>query len=212
MENDKLQYLSDKIYTLMENDDYKPMKFKDFAYIFDIHSKNQKNLLSNALNYLIKEKKIRYVNNRYSLVNSNVYEGIFEKGKGLFGFVSSAELEEDVFVLGSESMDAFSGDRVKVEIIKEKEGERKREGRIIEIIEKVKRQTVGTFHKEKTFGFVVSDNSNFTNDIYIPKSGIKHAKNKDKVVVEITEFPKNKNWVGKITKVLGSKNDDGVAP
>ncbi|EDS72717.1 ribonuclease R [Anaerofustis stercorihominis DSM 17244] len=211
MKNDKLLYLSEQIISVMENDEYKPMKFNDFAFIFDMHSKNQKNLLSNSLNYLIKEKKIKYINNRYSPTCSNIYEGVFEKGRGLFGFVNVEGLDEDIFVVGSESMDAFSGDKVKVEVIKEKEGDRKREGRIVEITEKVKRQTVGTFYKEKTFGFVVSDNPNFTNDIYIPKAGIKYAKNKDKVVVEITDFPKDKkNWVGKITKVLGRKDENGV--
>lgn len=210
MKNDKLLYLSEQIYLLMKNDDYKPMKFKDFAYIFSLHSKNQKNLLSNALNHLISEKMIKYVDGRYSLTTNKVYEGIYDKGKGLFGFVSVDELDEDIFVLGSDSMDAFSGDKVKVEIIKEKQGDKKREGRIIEITSKVKRQTVGTFFKEKTFGFVVSDNPKFTNDIYIPKSGIKYAKNKDKVVVEITDFPKGKNWVGRITKVLGHQGDEGL--
>ena len=192
MKNDKLLYLSEQIYLLMKNDDYKPMKFKDFAYIFLFIQKIKKNLLSNALNHLISEKMIKYVDGRYSLTTNKVYEGIYDKGKGLFGLVSVDELDEDIFVLGSDSMDAFSGDKVKVEIIKEKQGDKKREGRIIEITSKVKRQTVGTFFKEKTFGFVVSDNPKFTNDIYIPKSGIKYAKNKDKVVVEITDFPRVK--------------------
>lgn len=210
MKNDKLEYLSEQIYLLMENDDYKPMKFKDFAYIFDMHSKNQKNLLSNALNYLISEKKIKYIKNRYLLMDSGIYEGIFEKGRGSFGFVSTKELDEDIFVAGKDTMDAFSGDTVRVEIIKEKQEGKKREGKITEIIKKVKRETVGTFYKEKTFGFVVSDNPSFTNDIYIPKSGIKYAKDKDKVVVEITDFPKGKNWVGRINKVLGHLGDEGL--
>lgn len=70
---------------------------------------------------------------------------------------------------------------------------------------------VGTFQKQKNFGFVVPDNLKIAQDIFIAKEHINGAVDGHKVVVEILNYGKdNKNPEGKITEILGHINDPGV--
>ncbi len=74
-----------------------------------------------------------------------------------------------------------------------------------------KNQIVGTFKKNKDFGFVVPDNRKIGSDIFIAKRNMKNAKNEQKVVVQITKYPKKeKSAEGKIIEVLGNKDEAEV--
>jgi len=71
-----------------------------------------------------------------------------------------------------------------------------------------KKNIVGTFKKNKDFGFVIPDNSKIGSDIFIAKRNMKNAKNGQKVVVQIIKFPKKeKNAEGKIIEILDNENE-----
>jgi ribonuclease R len=58
---------------------------------------------------------------------------------------------------------------------------------------------------------VVPDNKRISFDIFIPGSQINDAKNNQKVVAQITEWPQqNRNPEGKITEILGYQDEKGV--
>ena len=70
-----------------------------------------------------------------------------------------------------------------------------------------KNQIVGTFIKNSNFGFVVPDNKEIKTDIFIQKSNFRKAKNKQKVVVEITKPEmRNKKPEGKIIEIIKGEN------
>lgn len=77
--------------------------------------------------------------------------------------------------------------------------------------ENTKETIVGTFTKNKSFGFVVPDNKKISKDIFISKKYFSGAKSNDKVVVQITkpEIDGNKPE-GKIIEILGNINIAGV--
>lgn len=84
-----------------------------------------------------------------------------------------------------------------------------------EKIEKIKdskkEQIVGTFKKNRNFGFVVPDDKKLGSDIFIAKRNMKQAKNEQKVVVQITKFPKKqKSAEGKIIEIIGDKDEAEV--
>jgi ribonuclease R len=51
---------------------------------------------------------------------------------------------------------------------------------------------VGTFEKDKNFGFVVPDDKRIYQDIFMPKDEIKDVKNGYKVVVEMVRWPQKR--------------------
>lgn len=141
-----------------------------------------------------------------------ILEGILSINNKGFGFLEPDDAnEQDVFISKDELNLALDNDRVKVEIIREAEDGKRPEGKVLEIIERNQDVLVGEFEKVKSFGFVVLDGNKSNHDIFIPKQNINGAKNKDKVIVEITHFnKKDKNPTGKIVEVLGNTNDTGI--
>ena len=116
----------------------------------------------------------------------------------------------DVFISQNNLNSANDKDRVKIEIIKEKEYGKNAEGKVVEILQRNTSQIVGLYKKNKGFGFVISDKDNLSSDIYIDEKFSKKAKNNDKVVCEIIKYPKIGSPEGRIVEVLGNKNDFNV--
>ena len=75
-----------------------------------------------------------------------------------FGFVELEDEEDDIFIPANAVGTAMHQDTVRV-LVKEKNGGGKRqEGKIIEILERGTTEVVGTFQRERDYGFVLCDN------------------------------------------------------
>lgn len=140
------------------------------------------------------------------------YEGIFRLASKSFGFVKlniGTPKEEEIYVSNKDAMDAMNDDRVLVKIISNSVGDnKKREGKIIKILERDTDIVVGVFEPNKGFGFVRPINVKIPFDIHIEKKYWGKAV-KDSIV-EVKLMPKkNKkdNPEGVIVKVLGHKDD-----
>ena len=137
--------------------------------------------------------------------------GTYRKNQKGFGFVKLDDQEEEIYIARENSLNALNGDTVGIEITKKQEADKKEEGKIIKIIRHEKNTVVGTFQKNRNFGFVVPDDKNFGTDIFISKANWGKARNRHKVLVQITKYPeKGKNAEGKIIEVLGGVNEAGV--
>ena len=137
-------------------------------------------------------------------------EGIFRRHERGFGFVVIEDQEDDIYIAKEDSKDAFSGDRVLVKLKKKSNGARQ-EGIILKVIEHKKDTLVGTFQKNKNFGFVIPDDKKLCRDIFISKKNFGKARNNHKVLVQITKYPqKGKKAEGKILEVIGNVNEAGI--
>ena len=142
--------------------------------------------------------------------NSRIVEGYFRRHEKGFGFVIVDGQEEDIHIAKEDSKDAFSGDRVLVKL-KRKSGGLRQEGIVLKVLEHKKDTLVGTFQKNKNFGFVVPDDKKLCRDIFIPKKYFGKARNNHKVLVQIIKYPqKGKKAEGKIVEVLGNVNEAGI--
>lgn len=139
--------------------------------------------------------------------------GTYRKNQKGFGFVKLEDQEEEIYIAKEHSLNALNGDVVGIEIIAQanKELAQKEEGKIVKIIRHEKNTIVGTFQKNRNFGFVVPDDKNFGTDIFISKSNWGKARNNHKVLVKITKYPeRGKNAEGEIVEVIGGVNEAGV--
>ena len=88
---------------------------------------------------------------------------------------------------------------------------RRKEGKIIKILERGIKTVVGTLQKNQNFGFVIPDNLRFDSDIFVSKSQCKNLTSGFKVMVEITDYgDARRSPEGKIIEVLGHKDDPRV--
>lgn len=138
--------------------------------------------------------------------------GTFVANAKGFGFVEFEDEEkQDIFIPSEFVGNALNGDIVSIKIIKEGKAEKRAEAKIIKVLKRDKETVVGTFQKNRNFGFVVPDDKKFHTDIFISKNNCQKAKNHDKVVTKILKYPeKGKNAEGEIVEVLGNVNQAGV--
>ena len=137
--------------------------------------------------------------------------GTYRKNQKGFGFVKLEGQEEEIYISKENSYNALNGDTVAIKITSEKEADKKAEGKIVKIVRHEKDTVVGTFQKNRNFGFVVPDDKNFGTDIFISKSHWGKARNNQKVIVKIIKYPeKGKNAEGEIIEILGGVNEAGI--
>lgn len=135
------------------------------------------------------------------------YTGILEKTKSGFGFVRREE-GGDIFISRRNMGGAMHGDTVVADLLPEHLCTRNREGIIEKVLSRGVTEVVGTFQKNKRFGFVVSDDKRNNDDVFVKKSDFHGACNGDKVVVKITRYPeKNVSAEGKVTEIVSRCGD-----
>lgn len=102
-----------------------------------------------------------------------------------FGFVTVEGEPDDIFIPAEYVNGAMHMDTVEITISPVTTGRRK-EGKVVSVIERGMKQVVCTYEASDNFGFAVPDNTRFGTDIFIPKERSKGAMSGHKVVVEIT--------------------------
>ncbi len=202
------QMLADMI---LNNELYVPMKAKEIAMLLDI-PKAKRSELMEVLDSLVADGTIGVSKKGKYMKPENVaLVGTFESTSRGFGFVVIPDREDDIFVKANDTMNVFYHDKVKVVITTEKNGGKRAEGKIVAIVEHEVKEVVGTFQKNRTYGFVIPDNAKINCDIFIPQEFMNGAVEGSKVVASISDYgSQSKNPQGKVTEVLGHIDDPGV--
>jgi len=124
-------------------------------------------------------------------------------------YVIAEEYENDIHIQPNKTLNAMHGDTVKVKLYASRKS--KPEGEIIEIIERSKTDFVGVIQLSKKFAFLVPSNNRVHVDIYVPLEKLKGAKDGQKAIARITEWPKGAlNPIGEIIDVLGDVGNNNT--
>ena len=196
---------------ILNNELYVPMKTKEIAILLNV-PKDKRCELQEVLDALVAEGTIGVSKKgKYMKPDNVALIGVFESTSKGFGFVSVEGQEKDIFIKASDTKNAFYHDKVKVVVTLPQKGDRKAEGKIIEIVDHEVKTLVGTYQKNKNFGFVVPDNQKISCDIFVSKEHEQGAVTGSKVVVKITDYGTHtKNPEGRITEVIGHIDDPGT--
>jgi len=125
-------------------------------------------------------------------------------------YITVPELDEDIFIAANNTGHALNGDKVKVHLFPMRKG-RKTEGQIVEVVERSRTSFVGTVQISGKFAFLVPDDVSMPVDIFIPKEAINNAKNGQKAIARMTDWPEHsKNPFGEISQVLGDPGNNDV--
>ena len=200
-----------RIVSFINDDKYKPMTLTEIGIALGLeNSQETMNIMRELLDdmYVIVTKKDRII----SPNQAGIFVGKFISHRKGFGFVESdKEDERDLYIASKDVNGAMHGDRVLAEVTREASGGRRAEGRIINVIKRVKTQIVGTFKPHEHFAFVIPRGNELRTDVYIQEKHFNGAMEDDVVVVEITQWAKeDKKPEGKIVEVLGYKGNRGI--
>ena len=211
MDKESFEKRKKVINDLIHDKCYVPMKAKEIAMLLNI-PREQREDLNQVLDALVLEGKIGVSKRgKYGRAENTALVGTFESTEKGFGFIVVEGLDEDVFVREKDINGALHHDKVQFIITEEKTDGRRREGKVLRVLERGMEQIIGIFEKNGAYGFVVPDNQRFAKDIFIPKNKINGAVNGHKVVVKINSYGDNEhNPEGEVVRILGHVNDPGV--
>ncbi len=127
-----------------------------------------------------------------------------------FGFVVTEDDSGDVFLSARQMLSLFHGDKVLIRIAHvDKKG--RREGDLVEVLERANTHFVGKFNIENNMGIVSSENKRIAQSLLIPDFEKINVQPNDMVVAEIIKQPTRKTYaIGKITEVLGRHMAPGM--
>lgn len=197
------------IISIFSRNPKKNLNYKQLANQLLVKVSEEKSLVMEILEELRNEGILEEVTTgkfKFKPTVGNIV-GKVEIAQGGYGFVISDELEEDVFISKDNLKHALHGDTVKVFLY----ARRKKynpEGEVVEIMERARENFVGVIDVQAKFAFFQADSRQMPYDLFIPLERLKGAKNNQKVVARITDWPaKAKNPFGEVVEVLG---DQGV--
>ena len=190
---------------------YRSMSVKEMAMVLQVPSRDKKDFRE-VLDALAREAKISIdLKGKIKPLPADVKVGKYMATQRGFGFVRVEGEDDDIFIPGSYTKSALDGDTVQVLVKKEGGEGKRREGQVLNILERGNSVLVGTYTRSRNFGFVTPDNQKFTKDIYVAKAESKGAVTGHKVVVEITDFgDEQRKPEGRVLEILGHVNDPGV--
>ena len=189
----------------------KPLKFKDIAAELQLSEDEERSVaLSRRLGAMERDGQV--VRNRrggYCVVNTRdlVAGRVIGHADG-FGFMRPDEGGDDLFLSARQMKQLWHGDRI-VARVTGIDHRGRREGAVVEVLERGVERLVGRLHLESGVGFVIPDNKRQIHEVLIPDEHRGGAGDRQMVLVEIIQQPGDwKQPIGRIVEVLG----DHMAP
>ncbi|MCQ2547409.1 MAG: ribonuclease R [Clostridia bacterium] len=164
--------------------------------------------MARKINKTQKNKRFLESSKNYKAPN-NPYVGIFKKHSKGFGFVEKENGETICFVSKRDTKGAMNNDLVEIDLIPKKYWSKDSpEGYVTKILERNITQVVGVLERHQSFGFVVPEDIDVKDDIFISKANLGKYKNDDYVLVEITKYPDAfNNAEGVIVELVAKAKD-----
>jgi ribonuclease R len=202
--------LSNNILSVFSAHPKRAFNYKQLAADLLITDPAEKRLITTLL-YELKEKETieEVTTGKFRLkAKGGTVIGTVDMARGGFGYIVSETLKDDVFVSQDNLNHALNGDTVKVLVYAHRKS-RGLEGEVVEIIERARETFVGTVEIANHFAFLVPDTRQMPFDLFIPLDKLNGAKQGQKAIAKITEWPRNaKNPFGEIIEVLGNQGEN----
>ena len=201
----------EKTLQFLSGQPHKPLKLRELAKLMDVPEGDYGSFRRSIRSMLRDGLLVKMKRGRIGLPGKvNVVAGRLVSGRSGYGFVVPDDGNEDVYVRDENMGHAFHGDRVLVTILGRRRGPA-REGTITKILKRTKQDLVGTFHRSKLSDYVTPDDHKISREIYIAAENSKDAKDGQKVVVSLVDWPDvHTGPEGKIVEVLGYPDDPGM--
>ena len=199
---------------------FKPMNYKQIAKIMGVRDAAGKDVIFQVLETLARDGQLIEHHpysytlnpdlvNEYGPKPSYVVGTVDMKSTGK-AYVVPEDGGEDIQIASNNTGKAFHGDKVKVAMFPKRKS-KKTEGEIVEVLRRARTEFVGIFSISHGYAFVVSDRVTMPINFYIPRGSYKGARDGQKVIVKLTDWPDNsRNPFGEVVKVLGTPGENNV--
>ena len=187
----------------------KPVTFKDICKELQVKDKIAKHQTSFIIKNLVTDGAIKEIGHgKYGAKSTQeYYEGKIEKITSGAGYVICDGMDQDVFVSARNAGQTLGGDIVRIVLTGNHTGKNP-EGVVVSIVKRGRTTFVGNMRVDARHSFMTPDNSRIGTDFYVPKDKLNGAKNGDKVLVTLLDWPKKANSpFAEVTTVIGAARD-----
>ena len=187
-----------------------PLGGEEIAGLLEVTEPEDLESLRRRLNAMERDGQLlRNRRDRYCVVNqTDLIAGRVIAHPDGFGFLRPDDGGEDLY-LSSKEMRALMHDDRALICVRGVDRRGRREGSVVQVLERKTHRIVGRLHEERGIHFVVPDSKYITHDFLIPTEALHGASPGQIVVVEVVEQPSRKrDPIGGIVHVLG----DHMAP
>lgn len=205
--------LTKLITDVFEKSGNKPLNYKQVASKLNLHDDETRALILEVLKeetrkgILQEPEKGKFI---LKQLKTFVTGKVDMTSDGSAYIVSDDEFEEDIYVAPRKLRNALHGDIVKVYVYAKNKG-RKKDGEVVEILQRAKMDFTGIIKLSDRFAFFVPDDRKMLHDIFIPLDGLNGAKDGYKAIAKIVDWPEDaKNPIGEITHVLGKQGENNA--
>lgn len=203
-----LKALKRSIIELFQGNDA-PLTHKEIYRLLKVKDKILKHQILFILKNLLTDGTLKELGHGKFVTNESrpFYEGKIEKTASGAGYVICDDLETDVYVPPRNSGQTLGGDKVRV-VLTGKHTGKNPEGQVVKVVERGRTEFVGNLRLDARTCFMTPDNSRVGTDFYIAKEKLNGAKNGDKVLVKILDWPdRAKSPFAEVIKVIGKSGE-----
>lgn len=157
-------------------------------------------------------KKKEKEKHRSKNISQHAAKGTLEITRSGIGYVVVEDESGDVLVRPNDFNTALHGDTVRVKITKQNAISGRKEGKIVDVIERKQTEFIGTLQLSTNFAFFICDSDKPMPDIFIPLEKINGAKDKERVAVRLVKWEKgDKKPEGEVISVLKAEDENDFA-
>jgi len=190
-----------------------PMQRREIVSALDVVSDDSREILRRRLNAMVRDGQLVETRRQsYGLpAKMDLVKGRISGHRDGFGFLMPDDGGSDLFMSSREMRKVLHGDRV-LATVTGTDQQGRREGMIVDVLERAHENIVGRFVEENGIALVVPDDPRIHQDVMIPLKDTLGARPGQVVVAKIVSEPTaRQSPVGKIIEVLGQSGAPGMA-
>ena len=206
----KDRVLSEQILKVVQTHPEHAYNYKQIASVLAIKDPFVRKRIVTLLSQLAKNGVlVELSRGKFQIKSSNIeHEGHIQTVSKGGGYFISPKIEKDIYIHPSNLKNALNGDRV---LVRSTFFKGKEEGRIVKIIERVKKEYIGVIEISPNFSFFVPDDRSVKTHFFIEKKHLNGAKNGQKVKVKFLSWPKNaKSPQAAVIEIIGNPGELNV--
>jgi ribonuclease R len=201
--------LKSAILSILYEDPGKTVNYRQISGTLGVKDPETRRLINVVLQELADEETLDQLSRgKFKLkAKTGTATGIIEMQKQGFAYVNSDELELPVLISPNNLKHAMAGDKVRIHVFARRK-KHDLEGEVTEILERAKTVFVGTIQVSRNFAFLMPVGK-VGFDIFIPKEKLNGAKDGQKAIAEIKDWPaKARSPFGEVLEVLGDTGNN----
>tara|TARA_R110002020_G_scaffold259768_2_gene473731 strand:+ start:72370 stop:74574 length:2205 start_codon:yes stop_codon:yes gene_type:complete len=202
----KNESLSHWVLKILKEEPGKPFNHKQIAAKLGVDDPSSRNEIVKRLSQLRAKDQIEEIERGKYIFNDakQYHTGKLDISSRGGGYVMVEGMEQDIYVPANNLNKALHGDEVQVYIYKQRRS-KKHEGEIVKVLHRKTEEFVGVIQIQKKFAFVnTSAEGKMYTDIFVPLKKIGDAKDGEKVLVRIDDWPeKADSPFGTVLRTLG---------